>query len=840
MRVWSKLKTLYMTNSLANKLYIKKKLYTFYMLAGRKISEHIDKFNIIVLDLENIEVKFKDEDLALLLLTSLPASYEHFVDTLLYGREELILEDVLAALNLKEIKEGYKAKGDNGKGLYVRGRADRRDSHHSRGKSRSKSQGGRLKCYIFQSEDHLKRNCLKNNRKKSTGYVNKDDQPGSSGSTYDDSKVMMVMSVEALLYWIIESGCAYHITPRIRRDNCVYSLDGHAVAGELNASVEEKDSLAQSGLPKTFWVEATCTAAYLINRSPSTAIAKKTPMDMWSGHPSDYGILKIFGCVAYSHVKHGKLEQRAVKCVLLRYPDGVKGDKREVSSSSSARSGGNRLKKKRKECGDTNYNGLEVAMVFNEGNTKEEKSEIKNKIGKRSVTKAREVARKIGVGLGENNKGISNVYKKQYDVGSECNRFFWFRYDNEGEAANSKCNVNMEQVKEIGIMIGVSWVAAEMEKERVKGRDSIIVEGTKEACRDSNTGRKFTRVSDDGINFSKLDQFLLNDEFNNLWGSLYVIALDRKLFDHCLIMLKDVDLDFGPKPFCVFNVWMDESDLYHVVEEAWKKAANGLNTIVNEVVEKGIFRGAFMGTNNVTVSHLQYADDTFFGVDFRRWQKKMHFLLSSISVVYVLITPLPKDGGDNPTREQVRKRAKWDNDDYVCRVGQLLRIKESLRMQDSDKPKSNNVVGPLVFNMVEHKNSSRLTISPNVEVFFDLPNVDVLDEDDSLFDFKIFDGEEVATSSSDPEIRQLAIKDEFGFVIHLEFDCINLRFGEDRPVISVSSIIVGIIPLYPFFFNHTYGLLFLAMDCPWVDPSGFGWIIGLIPNRNHLMTSSTS
>ncbi|GJW54898.1 hypothetical protein Tco_0098983 [Tanacetum coccineum] len=33
------------------------------------------------------------------------------------------------------------------------------------------------------------------------------------------------------------------------------------------------------------------------------------------------------------------------------------------------------------------------------------------------------------------------------------------------------------------------------------------------------------------------------------------------------------------------------------------------------------------------------------GVDFRRWQKKMHFLLSSMSVVYVLTTPIPKDGG---------------------------------------------------------------------------------------------------------------------------------------------------------------------------------------------------
>nr|GEU96103.1 retrovirus-related Pol polyprotein from transposon TNT 1-94 [Tanacetum cinerariifolium] len=75
------------------------------MPAGRKISEHIDEFNKIVLDLANIEVKFEDEDLALLLLTSLPASYEHFMDTLLYGREALTLKDMMATLNSKEIKE---------------------------------------------------------------------------------------------------------------------------------------------------------------------------------------------------------------------------------------------------------------------------------------------------------------------------------------------------------------------------------------------------------------------------------------------------------------------------------------------------------------------------------------------------------------------------------------------------------------------------------------------------------------------------------------------------------------------------------------------------------------
>ncbi|GJR18608.1 zinc finger, CCHC-type containing protein [Tanacetum coccineum] len=180
--------------------------------------------------------------------------------------------------------------------------------------------------------------------------------------------------------------------------------------------------------------------------------------------------------------------------------------------------------------------------------------------------------------------------------------------------------------------------------------------------------------------------------------------------------------------------------------------------------------------------------DKFERVDLKRWQKKMHFLFSSMSVVYVLTIPMPEDGGDNPTVEQVRKRAKWDNDNYVCRglilnvkkflvsnftnykmtdsrrvleqynellgilgrftqhkmnmdesiqvsciidklppswkdfkrtlkhlkegltlieLGSHLRIEESLRAQDNNKPKGNNVVGPSVVNMVEHNNSSR-------------------------------------------------------------------------------------------------------------------------------------
>nr|GFA79338.1 EID1-like F-box protein 3 [Tanacetum cinerariifolium] len=42
----------------------------------------------------------------------------------------------------------------------------------------------------------------------------------------------------------------------------------------------------------------------------------------------------------------------------------------------------------------------------------------------------------------------------------------------------------------------------------------------------------------------------------------------------------------------------------------------------------------------------------------------------------------------------------------LVELGSHLRIEESLMMHDNDKPKRNNVAGPLVVNMVEHNNSS--------------------------------------------------------------------------------------------------------------------------------------
>lgn len=56
------------------------------------------------------------------------------------------------------------------------------------------------------------------------------------------------------------------------------------------------------------------TACFLINRCPSTALNKKTPEEVWSGHPPTYDRLRVFGCVA-------------LKCMFIGYAEGVKGYK---------------------------------------------------------------------------------------------------------------------------------------------------------------------------------------------------------------------------------------------------------------------------------------------------------------------------------------------------------------------------------------------------------------------------------------------------------------------------------------------------------------------------------
>ena len=119
-----------------------------------------------------------------------------------------------------------------------------------------------------------------------------------------------------------KEGIATHRTVR-------YTPQQNGLAERMNRTILERMRcmLSSSGLSKVFWAEAAETAVHLINRSPSSALQFKTPQEKWTGKAADYQHLKVFGCTAYVHTKTDKLEPRAVKCIFLGYPKGVKGYK---------------------------------------------------------------------------------------------------------------------------------------------------------------------------------------------------------------------------------------------------------------------------------------------------------------------------------------------------------------------------------------------------------------------------------------------------------------------------------------------------------------------------------
>ena len=76
--LWLKLESICMSKDLTSKMHVKMKLFTHKLQEGGSVMNHLSIFKEIVADLVSMEVKYDDEDLALLLLCSLPTLFANF------------------------------------------------------------------------------------------------------------------------------------------------------------------------------------------------------------------------------------------------------------------------------------------------------------------------------------------------------------------------------------------------------------------------------------------------------------------------------------------------------------------------------------------------------------------------------------------------------------------------------------------------------------------------------------------------------------------------------------------------------------------------------------------
>ena len=115
------------------------------------MSEHLNDYNKIHTDLQNLDVDISDEDKAFFLLNSRSDTYDNLITTLLYGNDEIKFDDVTNALANNE----YNKKAKQG----------HRDAF--RGMSNNKKVG-KDECAYCHNKGHWKKDCplLRNEDKK--------------------------------------------------------------------------------------------------------------------------------------------------------------------------------------------------------------------------------------------------------------------------------------------------------------------------------------------------------------------------------------------------------------------------------------------------------------------------------------------------------------------------------------------------------------------------------------------------------------------------------------------------------------------------------------------------
>lgn len=83
-------------------------------------------------------------------------------------------------------------------------------------------------------------------------------------------------------------------------------------------------------------------------------------------------------------------------------------------------------------------------------------------------------------------------------------------------------------------------------------------------------GRKYTWYKSDGSAMSQLDRFLILEEWLNEWPNLSQWGLKRSVSDHCAVVLKEKEINWGPKPFRMMKCWEGMEGYEDFVKNKWR------------------------------------------------------------------------------------------------------------------------------------------------------------------------------------------------------------------------------------------------------------------------------
>lgn len=197
-----------------------KKLYNLKRKEGGVMSNHLNEFNTLASQLVSVGITLDDEMKAILLLCSLPNSWEGVVmavSTSVAAKTKLNFDEVAATL-LSEYMRRKNQESSFGDALIAvstsnRGRSREQGQHNNNGRSKSahhsKSRGRNGTCWFCGKPGHTKKKCW--NYKKAQNKVINDGV--NTTAAKDDGVLVLAAGDTNASSWVLDSGASFHVTP---------------------------------------------------------------------------------------------------------------------------------------------------------------------------------------------------------------------------------------------------------------------------------------------------------------------------------------------------------------------------------------------------------------------------------------------------------------------------------------------------------------------------------------------------------------------------------------------------------------------------------------------------
>jgi len=133
------------------------------MKDGDSVTEHLNAFNTVVIQLLPVDIKISDEDKCISLLCSLSDSWDSLVIAIGSNAIALQFDEIVSSLLMEEMRR-KNMESQNGDALSVRGRFQKRNKNKSssgrsksRGRSKSPGKPVRVVCWKCGKEGHYKK-----------------------------------------------------------------------------------------------------------------------------------------------------------------------------------------------------------------------------------------------------------------------------------------------------------------------------------------------------------------------------------------------------------------------------------------------------------------------------------------------------------------------------------------------------------------------------------------------------------------------------------------------------------------------------------------------------------